>query len=374
MNIVSLIMQYLAPAMLGKIASALGVSSPLAQKAIAAAIPAILGGLMGKVSQPGGGQILSDILGKQDPGLLGKLGDMIGGAQQKTVVDQGTNVLGSLLGNSAMGSLAGALGKYAGLGDGPSKSLLGMLAPVVLGQLGAQQKSAGLDAGGLAKMLMGQKDNIQAALPGDFAKLLGGTGLLDSLQTPQPSLAQKATTAATGAATSAGHKMSDTAGAAGRVVHDATHHGHHAFNWWPWAIAIGLAGLLWWTVFGNRVMQPALAPLPTQKILAGNVDLGQEVASVIETLRGTAGGIRDVASAQTALPRMQDAAAKLDRVGALAGGLPPDAKRALASYVGQNIGAVSPALNALLSIPGVGPILKPVIDQLLGRMSLLSRL
>ena len=121
-------------------------------------------------------------------------------------------------------------------------------------------------------------------------------------------------------------------------------------------------------------MQPALAPLPTQKILAGNVDLGQEVASVIETLRGTAGGIRDVASAQTALPRMQDAAAKLDRVGALAGGLPPDAKRALASYVGQNIGAVSPALNALLSIPGVGPILKPVIDQLLGRMSLLSRL
>ena len=41
--------------------------------------------------------------------------------------------------------MAQSIGKFAGVGEGTGKSLLGMLGPVVLGALGQQQRSAGLD-------------------------------------------------------------------------------------------------------------------------------------------------------------------------------------------------------------------------------------
>ena len=370
MNIVSLIMQFLAPQLLGKFASALGINSTLAQKVIAAALPAILAGLAGKASQSGGGQVLADAIGKQDPGLLGKLGEMIGGAQQKTVVEQGNNVLGSLLGNSALGSLAGALGKFGGLGDGASKSLIGMLAPVILGQLGAQQKSGGLDAAGLAKMLIGQKDNIAKAIPGDFAKLLGGSGLLDSVQANMP--ANGAKVAGSTGSMATGNPIKDITKAAQAA--QAAAHTHHHFSWWPWLLAIGLAGLLWWNTFGAKLLAPAMIAPPAAPIFAGNVDIGQELASVFDNLRSAANGVTDAGSARAALPRLQDQANRLDRVGSLAPSLAPDAKRALASYAATNLSNLSPVLGSLLNIPGVSAALKPVIDQVLGRMTQLAKL
>ena len=172
MNILSLVMQYFGPVILNKIAGSLGINSTLAQKAIAAAAPAILAGILGRVTQPGGAKALSDIIAKQDPGLLGKLGEMIGTGKQAGVVEQGSGALGSILGSSVLGSLAGALSKQAGLGVGASNTLLGLMAPAVLGTLGREQKTAGMDAAGLANMLIGQKKNIADAIPADFAKLL----------------------------------------------------------------------------------------------------------------------------------------------------------------------------------------------------------
>jgi hypothetical protein len=181
MNIMSLVLQYFGPVILNKIAGSVGINSTLAQKAIAAAAPAILASILGKTNQSGGAKILADTIGKQDPGLLGRLGEIIGTGKQATVVEQGTSALSSILGNSALGSLAGALSKQAGLGIGASNTLLGLVTPAILGTLGREQKSAGLDAAGLATMLMGQKKNIADAIPADFAKLLSGTGLLDSV-------------------------------------------------------------------------------------------------------------------------------------------------------------------------------------------------
>ena len=46
-----------------------------------------------------------------------------------------------------------------------SKSLMGLLAPVVMGVLGQQRRTSGLDATGLARLLTSQKDNIASAIP-----------------------------------------------------------------------------------------------------------------------------------------------------------------------------------------------------------------
>ena len=78
MNLVSTIMQFLAPMIINKIAGNLGVGQGLAGKAISAAIPAILAGLAGSAAKPGGGAALSNVLAQQDSGLLGNFANMIG--------------------------------------------------------------------------------------------------------------------------------------------------------------------------------------------------------------------------------------------------------------------------------------------------------
>jgi hypothetical protein len=359
MNLVSLALQYLGPAILSKMAGSLGINSTLAQKAVMAAVPAILSGILGKSTQPGGAQILSDLLGKQDSGLLGKLGDILGGPQQKTIVDQGSSALGSLLGNSAMGSLAGALGKYAGLGDGPAKSLIGMLAPVILGQLGQQQKSAGLDAGGLAKMLMGQKDNISAAMPADFAKLLGGSGLLDAISPSTTTAAQSKPAPSLMGSSSITPSVAKPAQAT-------------SGSWMPWLLAIAAAGVLWYSIFGGQRPNYVAMP-PAQKIMVGNTDVGGQMAGVFDTLRTSLANVKDVDTAKAALPRLQDAVGQVGKINSMAAQLPPDAKKAVAGYLGQSLPTINPLIDSILKIPGVSALLKPVLDQIMGPLSALAK-
>ena len=50
-----------------------------------------------------------------------------------------------------------------------------------MGALGREQRTQGLDAQGLARMLTDQKDSIVHALPAGLAGALGSTGLLDGV-------------------------------------------------------------------------------------------------------------------------------------------------------------------------------------------------
>src|SRR5215468_10088055 len=179
-NLVSLITQFLTPDMIGRIASALGLDRTNTQTAIAAAVPGLLAGLSGVAAQPGGAQKLIEAV-RQQTGALGSFANMIGAAGQSSLIEKGSQILSSLLGGRDQTALAGAVGKYAGLGQNASGSLLGVLAPIVMGTIGQQQGTRSLDANGIANLLASQKDNIAAALPAGFSNLLGGTGLLDAL-------------------------------------------------------------------------------------------------------------------------------------------------------------------------------------------------
>jgi hypothetical protein len=59
---------------------------------------------------------------------------------------------------------------------------LGLLGPVVLGVLGREQRDRGLDASGLANLLISQKNNVSAALPAGLSKYLREAGIPDDEQ------------------------------------------------------------------------------------------------------------------------------------------------------------------------------------------------
>ena len=142
-NLVSLIMQFLTPDMIGRIASALGLDRTNAQTAIGAAVPGLLAGLSGVAAQPGGAQKLVDAV-RQQTSALGSFAKMVGASGQSSLIEKGSQMLSSLLGGRDQTALAGAVGKYAGLGQNASGSLLGMLAPIVMGTIGQEQGTRSL--------------------------------------------------------------------------------------------------------------------------------------------------------------------------------------------------------------------------------------
>ncbi len=347
MNIMSLAMNFLTPAVVSRIASALGIESSFAQKAIAAALPTILGGIIGKSSSPSGLEALGGLLGKQDPGLLGNLGNLIGGSGQSAMVNAGTAALGGLFGNSTLGTLAGAISKFSGVGQTQSQSLLGMLAPVALGTIAQQQKAGGLDAGGLAKMLMGQKDNVTAAMPAGFGDLLKGSGLLDGLSAPAP----RATPAQP-----ASYTPPPVAKSGGMP------------KWLPWVLALGL-GLLGWNLLGSRT--PTAPAVP--KIVYNNVDVGGQAASIYEGLKTSIGGIKDEASARAQLPKLQDFATRMTQLEATQKQMPADVKKGLGALIGGYVPALRGLVKTALGAAGVPAIVQPVIDSILDKMEAMAK-
>ena len=182
-DLISTITQVLSSNLITRIASSLGLDKTVAEKALQAGIPSLLAALTSLVSKPGGVAALNGAIARQEPGVLSNLVSVIGGSAQKSLIDNGASTLTSLLGGTTTSALTNAIGQYAGIGDGDSKSLMGLLGPVVMGVLGQQQRASGLDATGLASLLTSQKDNIARALPAGFSKYLGGTDILDSIVT-----------------------------------------------------------------------------------------------------------------------------------------------------------------------------------------------
>ena len=393
-NLVTLVTRFLTPDMMAKIASALGLDSSAVQKAIGGSIPAILAGLAGVASKPGGPRQLSNAVAQQSPGVLDNVMNVVGGAGQKAFVDGGANMLSSLLGGGTMSALASGLGKFAGISGTASNSLLGMLCPMVLGVLGKQQRSTGLDADGLASLLTSQKDQIAAAIPSGLAGQLSGTGLLDALDRGAAAARSRmgdAAERASAGVSQAGYAMSNAASSSSAA-------GNVASSWPLWLLAVAvLAGLAWYLAARDTdekvaeqtqptATQPAspartaAAPPRDQTVglatpgnlVVGGVNLTDQVNSSVAALRTTLNGITDATSAEAAVPKIRDAKAQLDRVSVLAEQLPPDGKRALARLIAAAMPAINGMCDKILAMPGVAGVAQPAIDDLRTRLNSLA--
>jgi len=374
-NLISVVMQFLTPDMIAKIAAALGLDRSVTQKAVGGGVPALLSTLADVASTPNGARQLTNTLAQPQLASLDNLKSLIGGAGQDTAGSTlGSNLLSGLFGAGALDTIAQSIGKFAGIDAGSSKSLLGMLGPIVLGVLGQHQRSAGLDAGGLASLLGSQKDQMLAAIPSDLANRLSATGLIDS-----------AAGGLRSGAAAAGDRMADasqrTIAAANRAASGA------ASTQWPyWLVGLViLGGLAWYALSrsGNETVAEAPRPATTQpatgtvglapaELTVGGVNLANQVNSSISTLRSVLPGITDAASAEAALPKIQGATAQLSDVGNLAAKLSPEGKRTLAKLLAAAMPTINQMCDKVLTMPG-GDVAKPAIDELRSKLDTLSR-
>src|SRR5262245_45826462 len=114
-NLVTQILQTITPEIAGRIATALGIPADMVKRALEAGVPAILAALAGNAAKPDGSRRIADAIGGlENAAPISGLGS----ANAESAADRGINVLSSLLGGSATNSLADAIGKFSGTGQG----------------------------------------------------------------------------------------------------------------------------------------------------------------------------------------------------------------------------------------------------------------
>jgi len=364
-NLVSEIVEVLSPTITSRIASALGLNQTSTEKAVVAAVPALLASLISYVSKPQGATKLNEVVQKQEPGMLSSLANVIGEPGQKAFIDQGASVLTSLLGGKTVSALTDALGEYAGVTGSGSKSLLGLLGPVVLGVLGREQRDRGLDASGLANLLTSQKNNVSAALPTGFSRYLREAGIPDDVIASRARVASQPPTSTPPSI-------------------------------WPWVlgalILLGL-GALAWNLLHQRhkqVVETANPPVEGQMtspneapyagflarlqgIKVGDVDVGQLTTSAVNDLSSSLAGVKDEATAQSSMPGLTKASSEFDQLTGLLDQLSPENRKLLADTLALIKPNLDQLLDKALAISGVGPIIKPTVDAIREKLDTLTK-
>jgi hypothetical protein len=372
-----MVSEFLTPEIRAMIARVLGLDNSVAGKAISAAIPGILGGLMGSASTPEGADKLFDAVTSQGVGSAQGMASSLG-AGGESLISKGTSALTSLLGGSAVSTIAGAIGKFAGIGSGAGSSLVGLLAPVVMGALGKVSAQSGLDASGLSSLLASQKANISAALPAGVGDMLKSAGI--------PGFSQVASGATATAGSAMRAAQSSMAHAASYVPPPPRAPGMPA--WALWAIPIvALAALALWLLGRNTepVQQAAVESgqaattamksdaEPAVQAAVGAVDVKSALQTAFGTVKTTLEGITDSASAQAALPVIKDATTKLGDLGSTIAKLPAAERSPLAALVSTVRPSIDELTKKVLAVPGVDTVAKPAIDQLNAKLDDLAK-
>jgi hypothetical protein len=415
-NLVSYVMQFLTPDMVGRIASALGLNRSDAQSGVTAAVPALLAAFSGLADKPGGAQSLVNTI-KQQSGVADNFASMIGGSNQASFIERGSSLLTSLLGSHDSASLASAVGRFAGLGQTRATSMLGMLAPLVMGLIGKQIGTRGIDVGSLTSLLASQRDQIAQSLPAGMGQMLESAGLSGGLEPIRTA------TAGTGASqTSRGSDQNRSEPRSDQyrsssdqyrqyptsrpVTERSTRAEPGVPNWVYWLLPLLVLGGLLWYLLGRpheeqHARQETPPPVTTQQerpttypqttgqapsgqaqqsqqttagqnIVVGGVDVKNTLGDSLSDLRTSLQSITDANSAQAALPKLEAAKNQIDRVSSLAGQLSTDQRRTLAGVVASALPMITQLTDKVMAIPGVGDVLRSTIDPMKNKLAQLE--
>lgn len=158
-----------------QIANQLGIGRDQTERAVAGALPMLLGGLARNTQSSDGAAALLGALQKDHDGsVLDDIGGFLG--RGSGAADAGMGILKHVFGGRES-SVENALAGSSGLNGGQIRQIMAMLAPLVLGMLGKNQRRGGLDIGGLTDLLGGERRAAEKKAPG-AVDLLGS--LLDS--------------------------------------------------------------------------------------------------------------------------------------------------------------------------------------------------
>lgn len=351
-NLLDLVKTAVSGQVADQLGSLVGIDKGKSSSAIESVVPVLLGSLLKKASTPSGASELSKVLKDQDTSILDNLGGLLGGAGSSDLLSLGTKFLPMLLGSS-QSSIITTLVKLLGFNDKTITSLLGYLAPIVMGVVGKQAKAAGgFDPGVLTDLLKGQSNFLGNALP---TELKGAMGLADML----------------------GGKAADAARAATTAAAQATESASNPLSWLLPLIALAALGYLGYSFFNQKPAEkkdaPAAAAGGDKKVELPSLDaidltdLKKNLTGTFEGLTGALEGITDIDTAKGAISKIEDAAKAYAGLGI--DKLPAAAKTGLVPFLKPYITKITELLEKAYLIPGVKDVVEPAIGPMLKTVS-----
>jgi hypothetical protein len=377
MNITDLITSQLSGDVLGKLGGLIGTNEQQTRSATTAAVPALLRVFSKLASTNSGADQLAKAMGGLDLGMLGNLAGALGGSQASGLGNLGGGLLGTLLGNAnTLSSIVNALSSFAGMQPGIMKTLLGYLAPIVLGVV-AKQLGGRPDASSVSRLFSEQAGNIASALPkglslGDFAS----------------------------AAVSSASRATQPSGGHGHR-HEPAQSGMP--GWLLPLLALAALGVGWYLWNQNKMKQAGEVVVGQVKEKVGPVtetvtdvvatkgkeaaelltdvisidpkflEAGKVAGGLFTGLTKVLGGVRDEASAKAAIPELEKFAPMLTTLEEEAGKLPADEKPAFSEVIGKNLGLLQKLIDTAMGFPGVKDLLGPVVGPMIEALTKMSK-
>jgi hypothetical protein len=364
MNIVDLLKDQLTGEVGKKLSGMAGASESDLGKILGAGLPSVLSGLGSVASTKAGADKLAEAIGGMDSKNMGDIGKMLGG----NALSSGGGMLSNLLGGTAVDGVAAAISKFTGVNLSIVKTVLGYLAPMILGSVGASFKGTKPDGAAISKLFSEQKSNIAAAMPSGFS--------LDAV----PGLSGLASSVSKGVQQS----QEQVSGGLNKFIV-------------PGAILAVLAGLA--AVFFNTGKTPkdetkdpvsgALKKLDdvktdiTEKVKkeAGKLPDVESLAkdgidSMSKTISSTLGGlttqlegIQDAASADAALPALEKSLSAVEGYSKGLSALPAEGKSMISKLVATQLEKLNPIIEKISAIPGIGDSVKQILEKLKAQLT-----
>lgn len=357
-NLVDLIKSELGDVVIDQVTNLLGESKENTGNAVNGAVSGILENLVSSSSEDGGSDTLVNTLGSMDEGLLGNFASMLSGGEGSSLIGMGTKLLGSLMGKGAISKIATTIAGFSGIKSKSATSLIGLLAPVILGIIRKKMSSDNLDSNGLLNMLQGQKDNIAQATPA------GMLGIADTASMQNDKY------------TKTGNNQAPSIEANPRSGFGKI------FLWLPLLVLLGLLAYFLPKLATKEgsldipvVDTTGTIESPTAEINTETpdyVNIGSDLGNIVNGITDSLGSVTDAESATAALPQLTEATAKIGTLSEVFNKLPSPAKATISSLAENKITTLQPLVDKIVAIPAVGPILKPAIDSLMQKLALFS--
>lgn len=155
-GILDLLNSDLGKTIISGVAGSTGQDQAKTSGLLSMALPVLMKAMERNASTPQGAEgLMGAISGQHNGGILDNLGGLFNGGVDDSVKQDGSNILGHILGNKQAG-VEQVLGQKAGMDSGAVGDVLKVAAPILMGVLGKQAS----------------QNNVSSA--GDISGLLGG--------------------------------------------------------------------------------------------------------------------------------------------------------------------------------------------------------
>jgi hypothetical protein len=169
-SLLELLTQQMGSGTVAKLSQQLGTDQESTEKAMSTALPLLMGALARNASKGDGAEALHRAVSKDHDGSVL---DNLPGFLSNPDLDDGNAILSHVLGNRRAAVETG-VSQSSGLDMQRVTQLMAMIAPLVLGAIGREQRQKKLDPGALSNVLAGERKQVERDNPalGGLASLL----------------------------------------------------------------------------------------------------------------------------------------------------------------------------------------------------------